>query len=132
MSPHTNRRRYPRLPTQCIVRLERCRRPRTQIHATIKDISLGGVRVALPTPFPVGDAILLQFSVPILGRPTTIEAVGTVAWSATSEMALEFDNLSTRPREALVEYLQIMERATQAETALRELDESEPPPAQTR
>ena len=129
MDERSDRRRYPRLPGKLITRLESHQLPRTQVSTTTKDICLGGVRVVVAgSRFKAKDAVRLDFAVPVMGRNTLIEAVAIVAWTGKDEVGLEFKSLTSHPRDALVEYLQVMERADQAEAALRELPQDLPPP----
>lgn len=48
--------------------------------STIRNISLGGVFIAMPEPLPFGAEVLLEFSLPV--APRLIRCRGFVVWSS--------------------------------------------------
>ncbi len=65
----------------------------------ILDISIGGVFIETNQQLPVGNDILLKFSLPNHSKPFTLK--GKVAWSSTKGFGVKFKDMSVHQGEIL-------------------------------
>ena len=66
------------------------------------NLSLGGALVAVKTRYALGQRVRIAFAVPSLNH--AIEVGGTVRWSNTDGVGVQFDGLRARDVWALNEY----------------------------
>lgn len=66
------------------------------------NLSLGGTLVIAKAKYPMGQRVQLQFHVPIVNH--AIDVGGTVRWSNTEGVGVQFDGLRARDVWALNEY----------------------------
>jgi hypothetical protein len=69
---------------------------------TMLNLSLGGALVAAPGKFPMGLRVRIEFTVPAPHH--AIEVGGTVRWSSTDGIGVQFDGLRARDVWALNEF----------------------------
>lgn len=121
-------RKFPKLPSRVIVKLEAVKRPPTTQSKFVSNPELGGVCVDMEYPFKLDEHVDLRFSVPIMGHEAEVFALATVVWASETQVGLRFDQLKSRPAEAMAEYLRIQGLASQAAAASEEADSSPPKP----
>jgi hypothetical protein len=69
---------------------------------TMLNLSLGGALVSANTKYAMGQRVQIAFAVPALNHP--IEIGGTVRWSNTDGVGVQFDGLRARDVWALNEF----------------------------
>jgi hypothetical protein len=69
---------------------------------TMLNLSLGGTLVRANAKYAMGQRVQITFHVPTMGDP--IEVGGTVRWSNTDGIGVQFDGLRARDVWALNEY----------------------------
>ena len=74
----------------------------TTSDCTVVNLSLGGALVAAHTKYPMGQRLHIAFSVP--APLHAIEVGGTVRWSNTDGVGVQFDGLRARDVWALSEF----------------------------
>lgn len=74
----------------------------TPSDCTMLNLSLGGTLMATNTKYAMGQRVRVAFAVPNLNH--AIEVGGTVRWSNTDEVGVQFDGLRARDVWALNEY----------------------------
>jgi len=77
----------------------------THVRCTIENMSLGGVRVAMPMALglPRDHTVRLRFFLPDIKQE--IDNSAMVCWSERMALGLRFENLRTRERSAIDTYL---------------------------
>lgn len=71
------------------------------------DISIGGVFIETDTRFPVGEKLLLKFSLP--NRPLPFTLTGKVAWSSNKGFGVQFDKISEPQGDSLKSFVEQQE-----------------------
>lgn len=66
------------------------------------NLSVGGALVTVNTKFAMGQRVQIAFQVPTIGE--TIEVGGTVRWSGSDGVGVQFDGLRARDVWALQAY----------------------------
>jgi uncharacterized protein (TIGR02266 family) len=72
----------------------------------ILDISIGGVFIETNERVPVGETILLKFTLPSLPQPFTMS--GKIAWSGPQGFGVKFDSVPTTQGDAIQKYVEII------------------------
>lgn len=118
------RRRFPRIKVELLVRYKVLDNLEKQIQAQTKDISEGGVCLVTREQFKPGTVLALEIKFPYLTQVILVK--GRVVWSAESRLGpspaghprfdngVEFDKVIELDREQITDYLKSEEEKTQA------------------
>jgi len=112
MGDPTDKRKYKRLRTEFIGKIRTKRASAEEVmeaQSTIRALSLGGVFITTPTPFPRGTMINLEFQLP--GTKNKIKVEGIVRWTKDSEtladtgMGIEFIKVLADSKETITKFI---------------------------
>lgn len=112
-----DRRRFPRLKTELLVRYKILEVPEKQIDAKAKDISSGGICLVAREKINPGSFLMLEIRFPKSDKP--VIAYGRVVWSGESSLGLspaghmrfdngiEFTQISDSDRERIEGHIKV-------------------------
>jgi len=103
-----DRRRIPRVPVFFVLEgLSLDNRPVVELQGVVKNITPEGVLLETNVPLHRNDLLQMSFTLPRIQKALNLEA--RVCWTETkkawSTAGLEFMNLESEQREAIMEYL---------------------------
>lgn len=86
-----NKRQFERISVQLVVRYAF---NGAMVEALTRDVSLGGIFITTDKGLPYGTVTVFELRLPALPEPAKIE--GTVRWSSTDGMGVQFHSLRAR------------------------------------
>jgi Tfp pilus assembly protein PilZ len=93
-------RENPRRP--CLINAD-CRIKGNSFRSYILDISIGGVFIETGERVPVGETILLNFTLPTFSHPVTLP--GKIAWSGPQGFGVKFELMPPPEGQAIKDYI---------------------------
>jgi Tfp pilus assembly protein PilZ len=93
-------RENPRRP--CLINAD-CRIQGNRFRSYILDISIGGVFIETSERVPVGETILLNFTLPAFSRPVALP--GKIAWSGPQGFGVKFEAMPPPESRAIKDYV---------------------------
>ena len=105
-------RENPRRP--CLINAD-CRLKGNSFRSYILDISIGGVFIETGERVPVGETILLNFTLPALSRPVALP--GKIAWSGPQGFGVKFEVMPPPEGRAIKDYIDKEGSAVSADTS---------------
>ena len=93
-------RENPRRP--CLINAD-CRIQGNRFRSYILDISIGGVFIETSERVPVGETILLNFTLPAFSHPVTLS--GKIAWSGPQGFGVKFEVMPPPEGRAIKDYI---------------------------